>query len=433
MSDKIENSDIFEVGFQDDVDSFPIRESNRNIKNKHNNLVDTVASASIGTTNAETTAARTYHTSLNNRLDSVNDGRGNVIKTGGAPSERGTPDLNMQISALQASIAGIDVNKGFGSWTRSSTTISMTEQSHGRANGNIIYVEVSSDTGPLALVEHTIANVTTNTFEITGVDTGDTSGTAEFATLVGPIVAPVTNSRFDVVVFESDNSITIVSGAESADPVLPAVSSTQKAIAILSTVAATTSLNDGVEIIEARDQGCVYLRKGQWVDKWKVQDAIDDLDSVVGGIIHVGPGSYYEEIDFTGQSNVRVIFNPNSILFRVSDTANVLKSVNTVSNEETGIHIEGGDLRGNGKAGTKRLINFAFTDEFSIINTIGDGNASCTSDAKDLVIANCDQFLILSPKMNSYSITSVSESHVRIAGIERTIQSWAEVATSFSI
>ncbi len=245
---EITQSDIKNIGFQDDVDSFPHRTNYANLKNRHNQLNTTVNKLSTAASGAEITASRPNHEALIDRLDSIRLGQVNYLKTVGVVAERGTPDLNVFVSALQASVGGVDVRKGFGSWARTGTTITMTEENHGRSNSNIIKTEVSSAIGPLPLQEYPITNVTTNTFDITGVDTGDASGTAEFATLLGPVVAPSANPRLDYLVANSDNSLSILTGSEGVDPIFPAIATTQLRVGCLVMKTGTTSLNDDVEI-----------------------------------------------------------------------------------------------------------------------------------------------------------------------------------------
>lgn len=107
---KILDSEIISIDHQDDVDSFPHRTNYGNIKNRHNELVDELAASTIGTTNAETTAARPYHTSIKNRLDQIADQLDNVVTNGGAVTEKTVPDLNVEIGATSATVGGIQVN-----------------------------------------------------------------------------------------------------------------------------------------------------------------------------------------------------------------------------------------------------------------------------------------------------------------------------------
>ena len=106
---KILDSEIKIVNFQDPVDSYPHRTNYDNIKNRHNELVDTVAAATIGTTNAETTAARPYHTNLKDRLDSIDTFNGSYIKSGGAVTVN-VDTSKVDVALGEAKIAGVDTD-----------------------------------------------------------------------------------------------------------------------------------------------------------------------------------------------------------------------------------------------------------------------------------------------------------------------------------
>lgn len=69
----------------------------------------------------------------------------------------------------------------------------------------------------------------------------------------GTITAPVSNTRLDYVVVNSDNTISVVAGTASASPAFPSVSSTQLIVAALVVKSTTTSLNDEVEIFNFRN------------------------------------------------------------------------------------------------------------------------------------------------------------------------------------
>jgi hypothetical protein len=64
-----------------------------------------------------------------------------------------------------------------GAWTRVAAVVTITDTAHGLSNGDAVVVTVSSDSTALPLGVYTIANVTANTFDVTGVDAGGTSGT----------------------------------------------------------------------------------------------------------------------------------------------------------------------------------------------------------------------------------------------------------------
>ena len=105
---KITDGQIFNIDFQDDVESYPLRKNFNTLKNSHNELVDTVSAASIGTTNAETTAARPYHTSLKDRLDSISDTRICYVKSGGVVSINGIDPQKVDITEVECRVNNVD-------------------------------------------------------------------------------------------------------------------------------------------------------------------------------------------------------------------------------------------------------------------------------------------------------------------------------------
>lgn len=81
----------------------------------------------------------------------------------------------------------------------------------------------------------------------------------------GTITAPATNPRYDTVVVNSDNSISIVTGAESATPSYPSIASTQKALAQIYLTVGMTQIVDA-DISDYRDEPIYsnFMRGGRW-------------------------------------------------------------------------------------------------------------------------------------------------------------------------
>jgi hypothetical protein len=181
MADKLTSGDISVVTRQSDVTSLQHRTNYENLKNKVNEVIDDLAAVSIGTTNAETTAARPYHANLKARLDNI---------TSGLPNFRAT------------------------------TTALVTE-----STPNAMTVEIAADSG-----------------QINGISVNWSAATS------GTITAPSVNPRIDIVVANSDNTITIVTGAEAATPVIPAIATTQLALARIDLTTSTTVITNS-EII----------------------------------------------------------------------------------------------------------------------------------------------------------------------------------------
>lgn len=241
MASKLTSADISEITRQSDVISKNLRDNFTNIKNKTNELIDDLAAVSIGTTNAETTAARPYHTSLKERLDSNWSGQHPYVKSGGLVEQQTVPNMTVSISAGEAKINGIDVK-----WTDSNT---------------------------------------------------------------GTITAPTTNDRIDIIAVQSDSTIVVVTGSESANPQLPDISSTQRALSFIYLENTTASITS-TEITDCRDQGCYYFFEGKQYYQFKIQDAIDDLSN--GGTIIINNGTYYESLTY--DDNQIYVFSGGSIL-----------------------------------------------------------------------------------------------------------------------
>ena len=67
-------------------------------------------------------------------------------------------------------------------WARSGTTITITWNDHSLITGDTIEVTSSTQLVPLPLGSYSVTKLTKNTFSIVGVDSGATSGTAQFTT-----------------------------------------------------------------------------------------------------------------------------------------------------------------------------------------------------------------------------------------------------------
>lgn len=66
-------------------------------------------------------------------------------------------------------------------WTRSGTTITVTQSSHPRSTGQSLPVVASSDLTALPLGDYTMTKIDANTFTIQGVNAGGTSGTMTYS------------------------------------------------------------------------------------------------------------------------------------------------------------------------------------------------------------------------------------------------------------
>jgi hypothetical protein len=201
----------------------------------------------------------------------------------------------------------------------------------------------------------------------------------------GTITAP-SIKRFDAVVVNSDNSISIVAGNDSADAVLPNVANSQKVVAIISLLSSTTS------ITTALIRNC--NAQGAWVDGfyfWKIMDAVSYISGLgtKEGQVYVCKGIYYEEIILTGLSNIGIFFENGSSVYRPSATEGCVKCVNTLGNESSFITIWGGRFYGNSKSGAIALMTFTYVNDFYFQNCYLDNNTSSTATNKRYFFTNC--------------------------------------------
>jgi collagen type VII alpha len=103
--------------------------------------------------------------------------------TGPTGAAGGTSTIYNPISRYQAYTNGSDielwivssstVNTGI-SWTRSATTLTITHNSHGRSNGELVIIRNANADNFSGL----ISNATTNNFDVTTVNSGASSGSA---------------------------------------------------------------------------------------------------------------------------------------------------------------------------------------------------------------------------------------------------------------
>lgn len=299
MASKLTSADVPVPGYQSDVISKTVRDATTNIKNKTNELIDEIAAAAIGTTNAETTAARPYNTNLKERLDQIND-KQYIISSGGI-----------------VSINGGDAQK----------------------------VDVTEVIGTINGIENKIAAVTSATVAFTG-----------------------SNTRYDVVVGNTDNTFTVVTGTPAATPVLPDIASTQRALWVLLIGTASVAL-----AWDARDQGCWYNNSGHLSYEWKIQDAIDALSN--GGDIFVGRGTYLETLSY--DDNQTIEFEGGVTLKTAGGVAVELQEIDIKDKTDSKILWSGGAL-GNGG-----IINgFRATGSQTAIATIGTPAIAALSNVR---------------------------------------------------
>lgn len=389
MANKLTVNDISVVQYQADVTSGQHRKNYANIRNRHNALCDALDASTIGTTNAETTASRPYNDSLSDKLN-VMGGNINTVISGGDVLQKATANMTVKVKAFNAIVGGVAVSRGFGTFTSLAigTIATITEYAHGFSNGDVIYVDVSSSTSKISInSDYTISNVTTNTFDIVCNNAGDSTGSVEYSRYTGTMTSAGSYIGYNIVVINSDASISVLLGSAvntiGIGP-YPVVSSTQRPLAVLRIQAGSTAIATA-NITENKTQGCIANRQ-----KWffTIQGAVDDSSG--GSLIEVMNGTYVEEVDLSGYSNIDIRLSSGTIIARLDAASYCIKSINSSGNETTGNRVSGGQLEGNERTGSIELLKVTYTDECSFTNIVFDGNAYSTAAYPNMVIDNCN-------------------------------------------
>jgi len=208
----------------------------------------------------------------------------------------------------------------------------------------------------------------------------------------GTITAPAI-SRYDVVVVNSDSSISIVSGASSADPVLPSVTSSRRAVAIIYLTSATTAITNSM-LRDIREQGVTI--DGKWF--WTIQEAVTYTESGrdmaypegrAGGNVYIRPGHYYEKVTIrnpaSGASvvkNLSLIFDEDAHMYRINDSSPCIyisgAGIPVAGLWCKGVTVYAGNFHGNGKAGQEGLIVVRWSNGIRLERNVTDGNTSST-------------------------------------------------------
>lgn len=127
----------------------------------------------------------------------------------------GTPPLTAQSAVygvhwFNGYVCDVAANTSGQSWSRSSTTVTVTAPGHSLRTGMVISVTSCSDTAALRLGQYTVTALTSSTFTVTGINAGATSGTLSFR---------VANGRIGLLMnektAETDAAYTIDAGAAS--------------------------------------------------------------------------------------------------------------------------------------------------------------------------------------------------------------------------
>ena len=274
------NIRLKEIYFKIAARSKYFRENFAEIESAINNLQWQINQGVIPSGASEVVNARNYADTLSDRLDNVLALMPNAVIEGGEVVESPVPDMGLMVYATMAIINGIIVKRGFGSWERVTTTITITEVAHGLTTGDKIYCQALTGSGAIPEDEYTVTVVDADTFEITGVDAGDTTGLIKFARFSGTITAPVSQTRLDRVVISSDNSISISAGTADTNPVFNDVADTDLCLAGLVVKSTTTSMRDNYEIFQfsgiTTDNPDAYITTLVYARAWHFNNLIID-------------------------------------------------------------------------------------------------------------------------------------------------------------
>ncbi len=407
------NSNVPKPQFQDTTRSKVVRQALEEHDAAVNDLQNQIDLSLTPPAGSEVPNARDGFDVLRDRLRSSTEGLSNIVIQGGTVAAQSTPDLTVQVGSVVCMINGVGINLGVDrAWSRSSTTITITEASHTLSNGDVIHAEQSTDINAIPLTDYTVANVATNTFDITGVDTGDSSGTLSFGRDTGAVTAP-TNEQWAVPTISSDGTLSSILGSDIINAVCPTMAITNRPLAMFKLISSTISIVNS-DIADAKEQGVILsdnLETTKWY--WKVQSAVDAVDDFVGGNIKINAGNYYEQIDMLNKENIQLDFNPAAIVYRISDVTYCLKALN--GSLKNNVTINGGVFNDNGKAGSIENIRFDFILGLKLNGLDISLNAGSSATNKSIRMQVCNDVIadILTPLVGDVGVPTTTNYHVK--------------------
>lgn len=113
----------------------------------------------------------------------------------------GTHFIDYYTTGVPANVAGV-------SWTRATTTATVTSSNHGLRTGDLINVTVTSSAAAIVLGQKTITAITADAFTFTCLNAGSASGTLTFAVLSGRIAVLMNEPTA-----ETTNQVVLANGA----------------------------------------------------------------------------------------------------------------------------------------------------------------------------------------------------------------------------
>jgi hypothetical protein len=188
----------------------------------------------------------------------------------------------------------------------------------------------------------------------------------------GTVTAPGSNTRLDIVVANSDNTLSIVTGTAAASPVFPTVATTQVVLAALIVKNTTTSLNEGTEIIPMRHQNGVrsyYIGSGTTLTRGTYNYSNLIIDAAV-------------TIDLTSTATSYALFSRELLLFDLIGNFYITTngSIALASSHDITQNCNGGSNATAGTGGTGGAAGL-ITD--STITSLGSGKGGQRGNSTD--------------------------------------------------
>jgi hypothetical protein len=256
-----------------------------------------------------------------------------------------------------------------------------------------IYPGFHNTGGVVTASGNNIVSISAGSAIVNGVGT-------EWTAASSATIGAATTGRKDIVQINSAGTLSIAQGTDGATAPLPTLDNTKRPLYMITVDTASPQVITAGRITDVRRQGC--YANGKYF--FAIQDAVDFVSR---GEIRVMPGEYYEEVDLSGKSNIKLLGDPGVNLYRPGGSNYGMKCVNSGGNESENLLIEGFNFKGNSKGGDFQNLRMTYTDKFTLRNCSFDGNSSSSSTMKDFLFSNCDEFhLYENNYVNWYASTS---------------------------
>jgi hypothetical protein len=250
---------------------------------------------------------------------------------------------------------------------------------------------------------NTGGDITTNNTNLVSISAGSgivNGEGVEWTAASSATFSAATTARKDIIQVNNSGVLSIAAGSDGNTATLPVLGNTVRPLYLVDIDTASPQVIGSAQVTDIRRQGC-YVN-GKYF--FKIQDAIDYITE---GEIKIMAGSYFEELDLSGKSDISLIGQNGTKLYRVGGSSYGIQSLNSVGNETNRMVIENIDFYGNSKGGDFQNLRLTYCDDFTVKNCRFDGNASSSSAMKDFLFSNCDGFNMINNMFsNWYASTS---------------------------